>query len=150
MMFAVSASHADPRRVSTLSMEPDSQTDATTDAATPSLTAQSAPVEKPRQHAIYVEGLGKGGVWGLGYEHRLGNRLGIGAVGSFTMLSHQRVYSLTPYVLAYPVRGKHHSWFADVGPTFVRIATPSPVPEWSGSATNGIGGEVSTGWEYRN
>lgn len=127
-------------------MEPES---ADTDAA-PSLTAQSAPVEKPRSNAIYLEALGKGGIWGIGYERRLSRRLGLGAVGSFTMLSHERVYSVTPYVLVYPVRGKHHGWFADVGATFVRIATPSPVPEWSGSATNGIGGEISSGYEYRN
>lgn len=120
------------------------------DAATPSLTAQSAPVDKPREHAIYVEALGKGGIWGLGYEHTLGRRFGVGAVGSFTMLSHQRVYSLTPYVLAYPVRGRHSAWFVDAGASLVRISTPSPVPEWNGTATNGIGGEVSTGYEYRN
>ena len=31
----------------------------------------------------------------------------------------------------------------------MRVATRSPVPEWDGDRTTGVGAELSSGWEYR-
>lgn len=115
------------------------------DAGEPTATAKA----EARPNAIYVEGLGKGGVWGVGYERHLARWLGVGGVASFTMLDGQRMYSLTPYVLVYPARSGAHGLFVDGGANIVRIDTPSPVPEWDGMTESGIGGEVSAGYEYR-
>ncbi|NVB76920.1 MAG: hypothetical protein HOV81_00865 [Kofleriaceae bacterium] len=102
-----------------------------------------------RPNAIYVEALGKGGVWGVGYERHLAKWLGLGGVASFTMLDGQRMYSLTPYVLVYPLRSGSHGMFVDGGANLIRIDTPSPVPEWDGMSESGIGAELSAGYEYR-
>ncbi len=118
--------------------------------ATPDITVTQPPPDRGRRHAIYLEALGKGGIWGLGYEHQLGKRLALGGVASFSMLGGQRIYSLSPYLLTYVTHGRVHGWFVDAGAQLVRIATPSPVPEWPGSIENGIGAEVSSGYEYRD
>ena len=99
--------------------------------------------------AVYAELFGKGGLWGLGYDHRLGSQLSIGAVASFYSLDGQRVLSFSPYLGFRIARSGPHAWFADLGPNAVHTWTPSPVPEWDGDATTGIGGGLSSGYEYR-
>lgn len=54
----------------------------------------------PAQHLFYVEALGKGGLYGLGYEHALTSRLSLGGAGSFAVVSDQQVLTLSPYVQA--------------------------------------------------
>lgn len=103
----------------------------------------------PGRHAIYVELLGKGGTWGLGYSHQFHRRFAVGAVGSYTVLSDQRMLSFSPSLTAYPLGARSHRLFVDVGPQFVRLTTPSPVPEWMGKTENGIGAQLSAGFEYR-
>lgn len=107
------------------------------------------PARSPR-HAIFLELLGKGGLWGLGYTHQLHPRLAVGGVASFTLLDGQRIYAVSPSLTAYLVGTHRHRWFVDAGPQFVRISTPSPVPEWSGTSSNGVGGQVATGYEHRS
>lgn len=102
-----------------------------------------------REHTLYVEVLGKGGLWGAGYDVSLFRWLGVGATVSFSSTDGERVYSLSPYLTAYPLMGEHHRWFVHAGPQLFRVSTPSPVPEWSGTVSSGIGGEVSSGYEYR-
>jgi len=102
------------------------------------------------QHAVYVDALGKGGLWGLGYDVRLRDRFVVGAVGSFYLLGGDRFTTLSPYVGAYPVRGARHSWFVHLGPQFVLRDTPSPVPEWDGMRSHAMTGEMSSGYEYRH
>jgi hypothetical protein len=36
------------------------------------------------------------------------------------------------------------------GPQVIYVQTPSPVPEWPGSSATGLGGELCSGYEYRN
>ena len=88
---------------------------------------------EPR-HAAYVEVLGKGGLWGLGYDFLLARRVAVGAVGSYYVLGGNRFTTVSPYLAGYPVRGAHHGWFVHGGPQIVRRTTPSPVPEWSGAS----------------
>ncbi len=109
----------------------------------------ASPTRRAR-HAIYVEALGRaGGVAGLGYGYQISRRLGVGAVGSINLLDGQRLYSLSPFVTLYPVGGARHRWFVEAGPHLARLVTPSPVPEWSGTSSNGVGGQLTTGYEYR-
>lgn len=118
-------------------------------AASVDTGAPAAPAHRAR-HAIYVEAFGRaGGVAGLGYGYQLARRVGVGAVGSIELLDGQRLYALSPFVTLYPVGGARHRWFVEVGPHLARLVTPSPVPEWSGTSSNGIGGQLTTGYEYR-
>ena len=103
---------------------------------------------EPR-HALYAELLGKGGLWGVGYDIALSPRFAAGAALSIYRLGDQEVHSLSPYLAWYPLRGEHHGWFLHGGPQLVRVITRSPVPEWDGDRASGVGAEVSTGWEYR-
>ncbi len=114
------------------------------------LTAASAPAAPDRHHAVYAELLGKGGLWGLGYDYSLSDRLTLGSVASFYILEDQRVAALSPYLGILIARGGAHAWFAHAGPQFVHVWSPSSVPEWSGESDTGIGGELSTGYEYRS
>jgi hypothetical protein len=116
----------------------------------PAITSKlTTPAPRTHRHALYVEVLGKGGPYGVGYDRQLRGWIGIGAVASFVALDGQRMYSITPYVSLYPVGRGRHRWFVDAGTQLTRLATPSPVPEWDGESETGIGGEVSTGYEYR-
>lgn len=103
-----------------------------------------------RPNAVYAELFGKGGAWGLGYERHLTNRIAVGAVVSYAPLDGQRKLVASPYVEAALVGTGHHRWFADVGPQVIYLQTPSPVPEWTGTSSTGIGAQVATGYEYRD
>lgn len=122
---------------------PSSATDAVSALSVPS------PSRAEPRHVVYLEAFGKGGLWGLGYAFTLDRRLAVGAVASSHPLDGQRVTSLAPYVALYPLATRRHRWFIDAGPQLVRLSTPSPVPEWSGTVEHGIGGQLSTGYEYR-
>lgn len=114
------------------------------------IASPAAAVAEPAgRHAIFVEGLGRGGVWGLGYGLQLNRRYGVGAVASYTPLDGQRLMSFSPYLTAYPLGGRQHRWFVDAGPQLVHLATPSPVPEWAGTSDTGLGGQLATGYEFR-
>lgn len=102
-----------------------------------------------RAHALYVEAFGKGGLWGLGYDHRIARRVSIGAVGSGFSLEGQRYITLSPYVGLYLARHGRSAWFADVGAQLAHVWSVSPVPEWPGESSSGVGGMVSTGYEFR-
>lgn len=101
------------------------------------------------RHTVYAELFGKGGLYGLGYDVRLGERFAVGAVASYYVLGGDRFTTVAPYVAAYPV-GERHRWFVQVGPQLVRRVTPSPVPEWDGMSETALSGELSTGYEYRD
>lgn len=100
-------------------------------------------------NTIYVEAFGKGGLWGLGYDHRFAHRYSIGAVGSGAKLDDERYLSLTPYLGLAIVRHGRSSWFADFGAQLAHVWSQSPVPEWDGDSSTGIGGTLSTGYEFR-
>jgi hypothetical protein len=106
-------------------------------------------VAEPR-HTVSVEVLGKGGLWGLGYDYQLKHRIAVGTVGSYYQLTGDHYLTLSPYFSVYPVRGERAGWFAQVGPQLVHHTTPSPVPEWMGMSTTTFAGELSTGFEYRS
>jgi len=114
------------------------------------LATRVAAAEPERPHAIYLDLLGKGGVWGAGYDWQPAPRFALGATASYYLLGGDRVASLCPYAAAYPVIRGHHRWFVQAGPQVVRRTTPSPVPQWQGMTTTGYGGELSSGYEYRN
>jgi hypothetical protein len=107
------------------------------------------PAAADRAHAVFVEGFGRGGNWGLGYSNQVRPRFALGAVASASMLDGQQLVSLSPFVTAYPLGGERHRWFVDVGPQLAHLRTPSPVPEWDGTSSTGIGAHAATGYELR-
>jgi hypothetical protein len=110
-----------------------------------------AHAEHPKDaHAAYVELLGKGGLWGVGYDFQFHTRVAIGATASFYILNGEEVYSFSPYLTAYVLGTGHHRWFVQGGPQLAYVYTPSPVPEWDGTSASGIGGELSSGYEFRS
>lgn len=104
---------------------------------------------EPR-HAIYGEVLGKGGLWGAGYDFQLTTRFAVGAVGSYYVLGGDQYATLSPYLAAYPLGAGRHRWFVQAGPQLLHRKTPSPVPEWDGMSSTSFAAEVSSGYEYRN
>jgi hypothetical protein len=102
------------------------------------------------RHAIYIDVLGKAGLWGAGYDWQFRHRFAVGAAASYYSFDGDHVTTLAPYVAAYPLERGHHRGFVQLGPTAVRRTTPSPVPEWSGMTTTRIDAELCAGYEYRN
>jgi hypothetical protein len=100
--------------------------------------------------AIYFEVLGKGGLWGVGADYKLDDRWRIGAVVSASRLDGETLTSFTPYLAGSLVASRHHAWYVDAGPHIAHLSMPSPVPEWHGMSSTGVGLDVSTGYEWRD
>jgi hypothetical protein len=101
------------------------------------------------RQALYLGALGKGGLWGLGYESLLSERWAAGAAGSYYMLDGKRFLTLSPYLALYPVVAGAHRGVLQAGPQLLRESTMSPVPEWQGTRSTRLGSQLSAGYEYR-
>jgi hypothetical protein len=112
--------------------------------------ALDAPADDAGRHAIYIDVLGKAGLWGVGYDWQFWHRFAVGAAASYYSFDGDHVTTLAPYVAVYPLERGHHRGFVQLGPTAVRRTTPSPVPEWNGMTTTRIDAELCAGYEYRN
>lgn len=111
--------------------------------------AVAEPARATRRHAIYAELLGKGGLWGLGYDYAITPRFAVGGTVSYYELDGERVMSLSPYASLVVLGSARHRWFVHAGPQVVRLERPSPVPEWPGMSSTGVGAEMSSGYELR-
>jgi hypothetical protein len=100
-------------------------------------------------HAIYIDLLGRAGLWGVGYDYRPRRWLAVGAAASYYVFDGDRFTTVAPYAALYPLVRGPHAAFVQLGPSFVRRTTPSPVPEWNGMTTTQIGAELCAGYEYR-
>lgn len=114
--------------------------------------ARAAAPSVPGRHAVYLEGLGKGGLYGLGYDYHVHPRVAFGGVVSYYELRGEHVFAAAPYVGVNLIGVQRHRWFAHFGPLFMLLYTPSPVAawEWAGRSESGVAVELSTGYEYRN
>lgn len=115
-------------------------------AAADGVTATTAP-EPPSRHLFYVELLGKGGAYGLGYELSITPRISVGTAISYAVIRDQQIATVAPYVHASVLRFGKHALFGELGATFVHSYIPSPVPDWDGMSESGAGGFASIGWE---
>jgi hypothetical protein len=106
--------------------------------------------ESQRSHSVHAEYLGRGGLYGIGYSHKFGQRFMLTAVASFYKLEGEYHGTASPSLGYFLLRGLRHGVFADLGPRYTLTYVRSPVPEWSGYTNHGLGGQVSVGYEYRN
>ncbi|MCW5807786.1 MAG: hypothetical protein KIT31_35865 [Deltaproteobacteria bacterium] len=102
-----------------------------------------------RATSVYVEAFGKGGLWGLGADHRVASRIVVGGVVSGHSLEGERYLSLSPYVSYYLLKRGRSAWFADAGVQLAHVWSDAHVPEWAGDSSTGIGAIVSSGYEFR-
>ncbi|MGH2899412.1 MAG: hypothetical protein ACRDMZ_12110, partial [Solirubrobacteraceae bacterium] len=118
-------------------------------APPPSDTGAPATASSGDAHAIYIDLLGRAGLWGVGYDYRPRRWLAVGAAASYYAFDGDRFTTVAPYASLYPLVRGPHAAFVQLGPSFVRRTTPSPVPEWNGMTTTQIGAELCAGYEYR-
>src|SRR5690349_48640 len=85
-------------------------------------TAQADPPERP--HAAYVELLGKGALWGAGYDYQPSRWFSFGAAASYFILRGERVSTFSPYAGLYPLGHGRHRLFLHGGPLVVHKDTP--------------------------
>ena len=109
----------------------------------------TATADPPSQHLFYVELLGKGGMYGVGYEYAINRWLGVCGAASFTAHRDQQVYTASPYLHFTVLAGTRHALFSEVGAIFAHSRIPSPVMDWDGVTDSGGGGFASLGWEYK-
>lgn len=109
--------------------------------------AESA--DPPSRHLVYVELLGKGGLYGIGYEYAIADWLGFGGAASFAELRDQQVITASPYLHFTALAGARHALFGELGAIFAHSRVPSPVMGWDGVSDSGGGGFAALGWEYR-
>src|SRR5262245_46385931 len=122
-----------------------------TASADPGAPATAAsPASARAEHAIYVDLLGRAGLWGLGYDFQPRRWFAVGAAASYYSFDGDRFSTIAPYAALYPIARGHHAGFVQLGPSVVRRTTPSPVPEWNGMTTTRLGAELCAGYEYRN
>ncbi len=114
--------------------------------AEPAVTASAPPPAQQPENVVYVELLGKAGPYGVGYEHRITDRLWLGLAASYASVRDQQIATAAPYVHA-RLAGTRNSLFTELGAVFVHSRILSPVPEWDGMSDSGGGGFASLGWQ---
>jgi hypothetical protein len=114
-----------------------------------STTAAAEPdVDVSRDDLIYVEALGKLGLYGLGYERQLHRWVSAGIAGSVYGASGRTGLATSAYVGLGSAFFGRHRWFAQLGPQLVHEREPA-VPGFDGLSTTAAGGQVTAGYEYR-
>jgi len=104
--------------------------------------------EPQSRHLVYVELLGKGGLYSVGYEYAIAPWLGFGGAASYAELRDQQLFTASSYLHVSVLRGRRHAMFSEVGAIFAHSRVPSPVMNWDGVSDSGGGGFLSLGWEY--
>ncbi|HEY5951014.1 MAG TPA: hypothetical protein VIV40_36230, partial [Kofleriaceae bacterium] len=99
-----------------------------------------AVADPPSKHLVYVELLGKGGLYGVGYEYAIAHWLGVGGAASYSQVRDQQVTTLSPYLHVTPLQGRRHALFSEVGAIVAHSHVPSPVMNWDGISDTGGGG----------
>lgn len=100
------------------------------------------------RHLVYVELLGKGGAYGVGYEYSLLPRLSFGGAASFTALDGQHLTTVAPYVHATLFGKASHRAYTELGAIVAHSHIASPVSDWKGMTNTGTGGFLSLGYEH--
>jgi hypothetical protein len=108
-----------------------------------------AAAEPPSKHLVYVELLGKGGLYSVGYEYAIAPWLGFGGAASYSDIRDEQVFTASPYLHFNALQSTHHALFSEVGAILAHSRVPSPVMNWNGVSDTGSGGFLSVGWQYQ-
>ncbi len=108
----------------------------------------AAPAHADDKHLLYVELLGKGGLYGVGYEYAVAPWLGFGGAASFAVIRDEQLFTASPYLHFTALAGEHHALFGEIGGILAHSRVPSPVMNWDGISDTGSGGYLALGWEY--
>jgi hypothetical protein len=108
-----------------------------------------ASAEPASRHLVYVELLGKGGLYGVGYEYAIAPWLGFGGAASFAQVRGEQTFTVSPYLHLTALASGRHALFGEVGAILAHARVPSPVMGWDGASDTGGGGFAALGWEYR-
>ena len=102
--------------------------------------ADSAEVQRPPgKHLFYAEALGKGGLYGLGYEYSVTPWLGVGGALSYSNIRDEQTFTASPYVHLTMLQGTRNALFTEAGAILAHSRMPSPVMNWDGASDTGGG-----------
>lgn len=113
------------------------------------LVFESVTAAAPLRRAVYAEALGRGGLYGIGYEQELVPGVVLGAVASYYALRGDHVATLAGYLGGPLLTRGQGSWFLHGGSTVTLLRTPSPVAAWSGRTELGVSATLVSGYERR-
>lgn len=117
-------------------------------AAADDSVTETAPVGgSPQKHLVYVEALGKGGIYGVGFERAITPRLALGVVASYSRIRGQDFATGAPYLHATLLRRGRNALFGELGAVLTHSRIISPVMSWDGASDTGGGGVAGLGWE---
>ena len=104
-----------------------------------------------RPNAVYVELLGKGFFYSVGYDHTVLKWLALGGSFSYFKLDESPVAFINPYVSFYPAGGVHNSLLMQLGANFIYFGQnhDNYLPVWSPDQGLDLCGNFSIGYEYR-
>lgn len=102
-----------------------------------------------RPNVIYAEIMGKGGLYGIGYDRSILPWLGVGAAFSYYDLFGARAMFICPYLNLYPIAGVKNALLVQAGPEIIYAWASTGMINWAGDSAMGVGGQLSAGYEYR-
>ncbi len=115
----------------------------------PGAFAPRVSTRESRPNVIYAELMGKGGLYGIGYDRSILPWLGVGAAFSYYSLFGVRAMFICPYLNLYPVAGAKNALLVQAGPEIIYLWDSSSITNWAGDSALGVGGQLSVGYEYR-
>lgn len=104
-----------------------------------------------RPHAVYVELLGKGFYYSVGYDHMIFKWFGLGASFSYFKAAEVPAVFVNPYVLFYPAGGIRNSLVMQLGANIAYFGNDHDffMPVWSTEEGVALSGNFGIGYEYR-
>lgn len=104
-----------------------------------------------RPNAVYVELLGKGFFYSVGYDHMIFKWLGVGGSFSYFKLDEVPTMFINPYASFYPAGGIHNALIMQLGANFIYFGQDHNnfMPIWDGAEGFEFCGNFGIGYEYR-
>lgn len=104
-----------------------------------------------RPNAVYVELLGKGLFYSVGYDHAIFKWLALGGSFSYFKLGDAPTAFINPYALFYPAGGIHNSLMMQLGANFIYFGqnVDQFLPVWEEDGGFEFCGNFGIGYEYR-
>ncbi len=104
-----------------------------------------------RPNAVFVELLGKGFIYGVGYDHAIFKWLGVGGSFSYFKLGDVSTVFFNPYTNFYPVGGQRSSLLMQLGASFAYFGHRHDyfLGVWDEDEGFDFSGTFGIGYEYR-